>query len=95
MKLVIYQELTPLDGNPETVLNYLKENLPTTRKFEGNIFMHALMDKEDSNIVRIVHQWESLEHYLEYRKYRESLGGQLMKIAKYEIVQMNYIREDV
>lgn len=56
MKLLIYQELTPLDGNPDTVLDYLKKNLPTTREFEGNVFMHALMDQDDSNIVRIVHQ---------------------------------------
>ncbi len=95
MKLLIYQELTPLDGNPDTVLDYLKKNLPTTREFEGNVFMHALMDQDDSNIVRIVHQWESLEHYLEYRKFRESLGGELMKIAEYKTKQLNYIREDV
>ncbi len=95
MSIIVYQEMISKDGNPETVLNYFKENLPTTRSFDGNISVHAYRDMEDSNKIHLIGQWESRQHYAEYREFRASLGGQLGKIADVTIMHFNELIEEI
>lgn len=86
MAHIIYQEIKPVNSVDE-VLEYFKANINDTRNFKGNIEAIVCID-ESREIVRLISKWESLKDYAEYRNFRESLGGQLAKIAKIE--EMTY-----
>lgn len=51
-----------------------KDILPDTRSFEGCEEISVLQSQEDPNMLLVLEQWETREHYEAYLKWRTDRG---------------------
>ena len=74
MSVLVNLQLKVKQGQVPKVLETLKELLPGTRAYEGCHWVKLTANIEDENVLEVVSQWDSKEHYDTYFKWRTEVG---------------------
>jgi quinol monooxygenase YgiN len=74
MSAIVIVDLPATSATRDELVTLLKEALPDTRAFEGNLGASLCSEHEDSTMVSVVERWETLEHYLAYDAWRAETG---------------------
>lgn len=72
--ITLIYEVTPKNNMAE-LKEWLKNNLPTTKNFEGCISLKLYGDKDDENTMRLIIEWRSAEDIRKYQEFRTEEGG--------------------
>lgn len=67
-------ELRAAPGRAEDIRAWLKGVLHETRSFEGCVTLHAVQNQEDPDIIVLVEQWDTRQHYERYLAWRVARG---------------------
>ena len=74
MSILVNLQLKAKQGQVPNLLETFKELLPGTRAYEGCHWVKLTTNIEDENVLEVVSQWDSKEHYDTYIKWRTEAG---------------------
>ena len=70
---MVWVDLKPGEGGCQPILDFLTENLPDTRSFEGCQSHKVYIEGYSEGIV-FIEYWDSAEHYQRYLNWRTETG---------------------
>jgi quinol monooxygenase YgiN len=74
MSCQVILEFRAAPGRVADVQQWLKGVLPDTRAFDGCQTLYCIQNQEDPEVVLIVEQWDSRQHYERYLAWRAERG---------------------
>ena len=74
MSILVNLQLKAKQGQVPNLLETFKELLPGTRAYEGCHWVKLTTNIADVNVLEVVSEWDSKEHYDTYIKWRTETG---------------------
>lgn len=74
MSVLVNLQLKVKQGQVPKLIETFKEVLPGTRAYKGCHWLKLTTNIEDENVLEVVSEWDSKEHYDTYLKWRTETG---------------------
>jgi quinol monooxygenase YgiN len=87
MSIGVIVEFEFKPGGAASLIEVMKERLPSTRSYEGCEMVELYADHDNPNHLVLMERWASREHYDKYREWALAQAGtqEAMKLLKGEM----------